>query len=312
VPAGRARAEPTGESLDLLVVGHTNLDHFLRVEQRPARDRTVPLSRQATELGGTAANIARAAAGYGVVTGLLSRVGDDFPEAFEARLLSEGVDLRGLERVPGTRSPACYIVEDGRGGQMTLIHQGPMGAASQAIVPEELIASSDWIHLTTGDPEFLLRVLETARRRGRRVAVDPAQELHYLWDGKRLTRLLRGAEVLFGNTSEVERVLSLLHLRNRDDLLAFVPLIIETRGARGAMARSRRGTVSVPGQHPRTLRQITGAGDAFRGGFYAGWFSGQPLEHCLRAGTRAATRWIETGGVVRRPGARRATKGTRR
>jgi sugar/nucleoside kinase (ribokinase family) len=36
-----------------------------------------------------------------------------------------------------------------------------------------------------------------------------------------------------------------------------------------------------------------GAGDSFRGGFYAGWFEGEELRRCLIAGTRAAARWME-------------------
>ena len=299
----RARpVEGPARALDLTVVGHTNLDHFLQVPKLPSPDRTVPLEGFRTELGGTAATIARAASRWGVRVGLLSRVGEDFPTDFEERLARAGIELSGVEHVRGAHSSACYIIEDGKGAQMTLIHQGPMGAAANAPVPRALLRSSSWVHLTTGDPKFQLRVAAVARSERSHVAADPAQEVHYLWNGPGLKRLLAFSEILFGNTSEIDRAEELLGVGSRRELLERVPLIVETQGAGGATAYTRAGTVRAPARRPRRLKQITGAGDAFRGGFYAGWFSGQPLPHCLAAGTRSAAWWMETGGEESRRG----------
>jgi sugar/nucleoside kinase (ribokinase family) len=282
-------------------VGHTNLDRFLDVRRLPQADRTVPIVGSRIELGGTAANIARSAASWGVPSGIASRVGDDFPMGFEEVLAAEGVDLRGLERVPGERSPTCYIVEDGRGSQFTLIDQGAMDDASVPRVPLALLRSTRWVHLTTGPPAFQLRVLAAARKLGRSVSADPAQEVHYRWRGPQLQRLVRGSEILFGNASEVRAVQAVFGARRPDELLSEVPLIVMTRGPDGARAYSRAGTFETPAERPRRIRQVTGAGDAFRGGFYAAWFAGQPLERCLVAGVRSSRIWIEVGGPSKGP-----------
>jgi sugar/nucleoside kinase (ribokinase family) len=282
--------------LDLWVVGHTNIDHLLHVARLPARDRTVPVVRRQARLGGTAANIARSAASWGVRTGLISRVGPDFPPAFRAALDQEHVDLRGLETVPGVPSSACFITEDGRGGQSTLIDQGPMGDRLHPEVPERLLEDAAWVHLTTGAPEYLLRVKAAARQRGLRVAVDPAQEIHYRWSRRPLERLLDDSEILFGNHHEIDRITTILGLRRWEELVDRVPLIIRTRGPKGAEALSRAGRCAVPGSKPRRIEVVTGAGDAFRGGFYAGWFEGEPLAACLGAGSRSARAWIEGRG----------------
>ncbi|MCI4320877.1 MAG: PfkB family carbohydrate kinase, partial [Thermoplasmata archaeon] len=76
-----ARAAPQ-KSGDLLVAGHTIIDRYWDVASLPQRDRTVPVEGVRVRLGGTAANIARAAAGRGLRTALVGRVGDDFPEEF--------------------------------------------------------------------------------------------------------------------------------------------------------------------------------------------------------------------------------------
>ncbi|MCI4330574.1 MAG: PfkB family carbohydrate kinase [Thermoplasmata archaeon] len=295
----RPPADPaSGRRLDLAVVGHINLDHFLDVGELPERDRTVPITAQRTELGGTATNIARVAAHWGVAVGLVSRIGEDFPAGFERRLLEERVDLSGVERVRGAVCSACYIVEDGNGAQMTFIDQGPMRDARRAALPSTLWANVDWVHLGTGDPEYLERIATAARSGGAHLAADPAQEIHYRWDRARLLKMLGKAEIFFGNRSEVDRALELLKLPDRRALLKVVPMVVETRGAKGAIAHTRAGTVSVAARTPRRLRQVTGAGDAFRGGFYAGWFAGQTLRGCLVAGTRAASAWMQGDHAV--------------
>jgi sugar/nucleoside kinase (ribokinase family) len=288
--------------LDLLVVGHTNLDIFLHVAKLPEHDRTTPIARRETRLGGTAANIARAAAHWGVRTGLISRVGPDFPAEFRAQLERDGIDLRGFEMVDGIPSSACFIAEDGRGGQFTMIDQGPMRDGLPFRVPRALLGDAPWVHLTTGAPEYLMEIKAEVRRRGGRVAVDPAQEIHYRWNGPALEGLLEGSEMFFGNSHEIDRAAELLDRRRWTDLVDLVPLIIRTNGRRGVAAASRAGLVEVPGEKPRRLATVTGAGDAFRGGFYAGWIEGEPLEDTLRAGVRSARAWIETGGLpARRP-----------
>ena len=241
--------------LDLWVVGHTNLDQFLRVRQLPQPDRTVPITGRETRLGGTAANIALASAAWGVRTGLISRVGPDFPPELRQRLSGAGIDLRGLDTVPATPSSACFIAEDGRGGQMTLIDQGPMGDAVPYRVPERLLADAPWVHLTTGSPRFLLALKASALRAGARVAVDPAQEIHYRWNRRDLIGLLSGAEILFGNHHEIDRVRSLVGARRVDELLERVPLVVRTDGADGATAFRRTGVVRVAADRPRRLRQ---------------------------------------------------------
>ncbi|MGA8665056.1 MAG: PfkB family carbohydrate kinase [Thermoplasmata archaeon] len=288
------RDAATDRPRDLLVAGHINVDRFLRVPEFPEPDRTEPILAARSELGGTAANIALTASRYGVACGLVARVGDGFTTALEAPLRRAAIDLRGVVHTPGRGTPTCFIVEDSRGSQRTLIDQGPMG--DRPVLPFRVPASMDeysWLHVTTGPPLVHLRLVDAARARGLRVAADPAQEIHYRWNAVLLRRLLARSEVFFGNRAEVDRALELLHLATPSALLELVPLVIRTEGAKGVTAFSRRGTVRVAARRPKRRRTIVGAGDAFRGGFYAGWFEGAPLVGCLEAGTRAAARWIE-------------------
>jgi len=284
---------PADRPRDLLVSGHVIVDRFLSVRSFPAADRTVPVLSGRAELGGTATNIVWAASRLGVATGLVARVGDGFPDEYVETLRRAGVDVRGLERIEGRPTPTCYIIEDHAGDQRTLIDQGVMGASRGAFVPPGWLDDYAWLHLTTADPAFQLRLMKAARARGLKVAADPAQEIHYRWDRRSFRQLLGSSEILFGNRSEIARAVEFVGARRAEGLLEFVPLVVRTEGKEGATAFSRAGTVHVRAAPHARVRTLVGAGDAFRGGFYAAWFAGQPLVSCLTAGTRSSARWIE-------------------
>jgi sugar/nucleoside kinase (ribokinase family) len=270
-----------------------NVDRFLRLKLFPAPDRTVPVAANRIALGGTAATLARVASSYGVRTGIVARVGTEFPAEFRRALRTARIDLRGVETVPSAPTPTCYIMEDEDGGQRTLIDQGPMGDAARASLPAAMLHQYSWLHVTTGDPTFQLRLARLAGRTRVRVAADPAQEIHYRWDRRSLTELLGLSEILFGNRAEIAHAVALVGGGGTDALLARVPLVVRTEGPDGVSAFTRAGVRHVPATRARRVRSAVGAGDAFRGGFYAAWFEGEPLERCLRAGTRAGARWME-------------------
>ena len=287
-------AGPADRPRELLVAGHVNVDRYLRLDGFPESDRTVPVRAHRVELGGTAGNLALAASGLGVRCGLVARIGQGFPTAFLTRLREGRIDLRGLEEIPDRPTPTAYILEDARGRQRTLMDQGAMGDEVGPRPPRfPWLREYDWAHLTTGPPRMQLALGAAARRAGVRIAVDPAQEVHYRWTPATLRRLLDGAEILFGNRAEIARIAEMLDTSGAHRLLEWVPMVVETRGSLGARAYTRSGRVEVSAVRPRRIRSVVGAGDHFRGGFYAAWFHGEELTGCLRAGVRAAARAME-------------------
>jgi len=270
-----------------------NVDRTLGIPRFPGPDRTVPITSARVELGGTAANLARVAARHGVSVGLVSRVGDGFLPEHRRLLEDAGIDLGGVRSVPGRPTPTCYILEDARGAQRTLIDQGPMSEAGRLTVDRRWLNRYAWLHIGTGPPELQLRLAALARRLGLRIAADPAQEIFYRWSAFALRRLLGLSELLFGNRAEIARAMALTHRSTVAELTELVPCVVRTEGSGGATAFSRVGSVHAGGQRPSTFRSIVGAGDAFRGGFYGAFFSGATLARALAAGNRAAVRWIE-------------------
>ena len=281
----RSTAASGTRPLDLLCVGHLNLDHEVSVRELPAADRTVPIEHHAVYLGGTAGNVARWSAHLGVRTGISAFIGSDFPSEFRTLLEQEGVDLTRVAVRPGMLTPTCWIARDASNRQFTFIDQAAMADTGAEPLPS--LKGVGWVHLNTGDPVYQLRVARLAQKHGIHVSADPAQEIHYRWSPRQLEELLRLSEILFGNHHELRRAAQALGVARTEGLIEKVPLVVETRGERGALAHFKGGSAECPAFPVRTVRSVTGAGDAFRGGFYAGWFAGLPLEQCLRSGCRA-------------------------
>jgi sugar/nucleoside kinase (ribokinase family) len=61
---------------------------------------------------------------------------------------------------------------------------------------------------------------------------------------------------------------------------------------------TRSGTFQIPAAKARTIVDTTGAGDAFRAGFYAGLYRKRELRDCARLGAATASFVIEERGSL--------------
>ena len=279
------------------VFGHVVLDHILEVPRLPVPDRTVRALGQETHFGGTGGNVARVAAKLGVPTALASFVGEDFPAEYRAGLAADGVDVTDLRIVRGATTPAAWIFTAPGGRQTTVIDQGPMWDAHTRPVPAHTVRSAQIVHLGTGRPKYHLRVARLAARLGKTIALDPSQEITYAYTRTSFLALLRHAHLFFGNEAETRFALKFARLREPRDLLRYVDQVIVTRGRRGSVVITREdGTHRIPRVPPRRVVDVTGAGDAYRAGYYAGMSRGYEPRRCGLLGSAVASFVIEASG----------------
>jgi sugar/nucleoside kinase (ribokinase family) len=279
------------------VFGHVVLDQIVTLEKLPEPNTSIQILDRERFFGGTGGNIARVAARLGVRTALASFVGEDFPQEYREALVADGVDVTDLRCVPGHRTPMAWIFSDRRGNQMAIVDQGPMRVASHLEVLTHTVESSTVVHIGTGRPEYYSRVAALASRLGKRIAFDPSQEIHYVYTAATFMRLLRRAEFFFGNESETKRALAFARRKRPADLLEFVRTVVLTRGATGSTVFSEAGKEEIPAVRPRRVVDVTGAGDAYRAGFYAGLSRGFDLRRCGLLGSAVASFVIERRGT---------------
>ncbi len=277
------------------IFGHVVLDHIMRVPRLPKAGITVPVEHHAISYGGTAGNMARVAGHLGVPVAVASFVGEDFPAEYRQALERDGVDLQDLRVVPGHLTPRAWILNGPGEEQATIIDQGPMAHAPEFELLEHAIRDSAWVHVGTGNPAYHRRVVRMAEQLGKAVAFDPSQEIHYMYTARPLRELMEAADIFFGNDVELGRALEMLDLGDPQALLGFVDTVVWTRGGRGSTILTKGRRLEIPSV-PVEVVDVTGAGDAYRGGFYAGLHRGWDLERCGLMGAVAASFVLEAKG----------------
>jgi len=281
----------------LCVYGHTNLDHILTLKDLPERNTSSNVLSKKSFFGGTGANVATMASALGVPTALVSYVGKDLPQDFRRLMESKGVMLDELVEVEGKETPTVWIATDEKEDQVAYVFQGAM--ADMGSYPIKVKGAKDAlaIHLMTGSPDYYLKLLAQPYMLRKRRALDPAQEIHHVWDAERFRKALGYTDMLFCNRNELSTALRYAGRDGPENLLADVPVIVNTLGAGGARIYTKEEVLEVPAAKVKVI-DPTGAGDAFRAGFYAGLYHGKGWRECGALGCAAASFAVSSPGSL--------------
>lgn len=277
--------------------GHVVLDYIVTVPRLPKPNTSIQILDRQRYFGGTAGNLARAAARLGVGTSLASFVGTDFPADYRDALRKEGVDLSDLRPVPRHATPTAWVFSDRAGDQMAIIDQGPMADAARRPVLMHSVRDVELVHLGTGRPEYYRKVALAAERLGRTVAFDPSQEIHYVYNRALFRDLMDRSTYFFGNEAEIAKAKEFLRATDTKDLLHHADVVVATLGARGSAVFTPWGRIRIPAVRPKRVVDVTGAGDAYRAGFYAGLAHGYDLRRCGLLGSAVASFVVESRGT---------------
>lgn len=266
----------------ILVVGSVALDTVY-----------TPFGEADEALGGAAAYFAIAATLYDRVN-LVAVVGDDFPDAFTALLRSRNADLRGLQVVPGKtfRWGGRYALD--MNSRETLFTELGVFADFQPIVPPDY-ARPDILFLANIQPQLQLHVLEqtqahapaSAARATQLVALDTMN----LWIAQTrdaLTEVLKRVDIVLMAEEEARQYADSPSLRvAARRILGLGPrLLVIKQGSYGALLLGADGAYFAAPSYPlEDVRDPTGAGDAFAGGFLGYLASQLQRGHPLTATT---------------------------
>ena len=106
-------------------VGHASLDHVFEIDAFPAEPTKTLAHRFSARAGGMSLHASIACARLGARARLLSRVGDDEAATFlRRRLIEEGVQADGMQRVPGATTSLAAVIVDAGGTRQIFIHRG--------------------------------------------------------------------------------------------------------------------------------------------------------------------------------------------
>ncbi len=224
-----------------------------------------PFGQAEEVLGGSATYFSTAASFFTDVR-LVAVVGEDFPEHHLAFLRDRKVDLRGLQRVPG--KTFRWVGEYGfdLNQARTLDTQLNVFANFAPKIPEEY-HDSEVVFLANIDPDLQREVL----RQVRRPALIAADTMNYWIANKAesLRQTLNLVDTLLINDAETRQLAGEANLvQAAQKILAWGPksLVIK-RGEYGALMINEGGWFAAPALPLEEIRDPTGAGDCFAGGF---------------------------------------------
>ena len=257
-------------------------------------------------LGGSAANVAVAAARLGNHTGLISGVGDDpFGRYVRAELARLGVDNRYVAVHDEYPTPVtfCEIVPP---DDFPLYFYRKPSAPDLQIAPGEIDADAVrsarlYWSTVTGLSEEPSRsahfaaweargASEATGGNGRRSPLT-VLDLDYrpmFWESpaaatEQVQRALQHVTVAVGNREECEIAVGESNPHKAADALLElgVELAIVKQGPRGVLGKTKRSSLTVPPNEVDVVNGL-GAGDSFGGSLIHGLLHGWPLEKTLR------------------------------
>jgi len=236
--------------------------------------------------GGSAANVAAAVARAGGRARFVGRIGDD-GDGLAAQLASCGVDVR-VQR--GGRTGTVVVLVDAAGERTMFPDRA--AAAELGPIDSEWLAGSAVVHLPAYGLQTAADVLIAATRSVPAVTVDVSATSVVATLGHRFHQLLDelAPAVVFANAAEAVAA----------GLLDDPPWpVIVKRGPDPASILCDGRRVEVPAVAVGDVRDTTGAGDAFAGGFLTAYVAGADLVDACRAGHRAAASVLTTAGAGR-------------
>jgi sugar/nucleoside kinase (ribokinase family) len=240
---------------DLLVVGSVALD-----------DLDGPFGRRPDVLGGSASYISVAASFLTRAVHLVGVVGDDFPGEHVDLFVARGIDIAGLERAPGTTFRWRGVYSETLETRRTLDTQlGVFADFRPRLSPAQRAASL--VFLGNIDPTLQLEVLDQVRR-PTLVACDT---MNFWITGKldELRRVLERVDILLVNDEEARQLAGVHNLVRAADAIRMMGAraVIVKRGDSGALLFHESGVFAAPALPLADVRDPTGAGDSFAGGF---------------------------------------------
>jgi len=240
--------------MDILVIGSVAFDSV-----------ETPFGRGDDILGGSATYFSTSASFFTGVQ-LVAVVGDDFPDEPKAFLSSRGVDLAGLQTVPGEtfrwKGRYGYDLNEAQ----TLETHLNVFETFHPQLPESY-RKAEYVFLANIDPELQLEVLKQVER-PKLIACDT---MNFWIEGKReaLLGTLGHVDILVINEAEVRQLAEEANLvKASRAVLAMGPkTLVVKRGEYGVLVFTEHSIFSAPAYPLEEVFDPTGAGDTFAGGF---------------------------------------------
>ena len=260
------------------------------------------LKIEETVSGGSVANSIVGLSQLGNKVGFIGKVSDDdLGNKYEEGLKNEKVDFFYSKKKEIEPTGTCLILITPDSERTMVTFLGTAGKINESDISTNAIKNSEILFLEgylwdEGAPK---KAFEKAINNSNKVAMSLSDlfcverhKLHFL-------ELVKNKlDITFANEQEI---MSLIDVKNFDDAIKFAKevskLIVITRGEKGAIAINKNEVVECSARGNLEIKDLTGAGDLFAGGFLHGIINNKSMKESLEAGTEMSSKVIQIIGA---------------
>ena len=255
-----------------------------------------------TVSGGSVANSIVSLSQLGNKVGFIGKVSDDnLGNKYEEGLNKENVTFFYSKKKEVIPTGTCLILITPDSERTMVTFLGTAGKINENDVDSNAVKNSEILFLEgylwdEGEPK---KAFEKAIRKSNKVAMSLSDLFCVERHKPNFLELVRNKlDITFANEQEIT---SLIDAKNFNDVINFSKkinkLIVITRGEKGALAVNKSEVVECSAKNNLKIKDLTGAGDLFAGGFLHGLINNKSTKESLEIGTEMSSKVIQIIGA---------------
>lgn len=295
--------------MEVIVTGSLGYDYIMdfpgRFAERIMPDKIHKLSlsflvdKLSKQFGGVAGNIAYTLKLLGIDPLVVACTGNDF-SPYKKHLMKHQIRTSQIKEYKDESCSLYSVVTDQDDNQIGSFYVGAMKYAKNlslqgSTLHSRVEPSRNFAILAPTDPAAMKKYVKECRDLNLPYLYDPAFQIA-AFTADELKEGIEGAAIFIGNDYEIALVEERMGI-SHEELLTLTPIVITTLGAKGSVVETRKESIHIKPAKPKNTSDPTGAGDAFRAGFLAGYLRKLDLATCGQMGSVAAVYTVEKYGT---------------
>lgn len=263
----------------------------------PDKIHTISLSLLADKLhkqfGGTAGNIAYSLKLLDVEPLVQTYAGNDFSE-YKAFWKTQKIQTTYIAVDTKNSSGTYFVVTDQADNQIGAYYKGALVHTSLLHLAR-IHEPFDFVVISANEPKAMTQYVRECMEHKIPYMYDPSFQIAS-FSKKELHDGVSHASIFIGNDYEISLLEKRLEITHKG-LLRLCPVVITTLGAKGSRIESDTKQMLIRPAKVKGIVDPTGAGDAYRSGFLAGFMRRFDLRTCGQMGSVAAAYTVELFGT---------------
>jgi len=260
------------------------------------------LKIEETISGGSVANSIVGLSQLGNKVGFIGKISDDdLGNKYEKGLKKENVEFFYSKKKEIVPTGTCLILITPDSERTMVTFLGTAGKINENDIDVNAIKNSEILFLEgylwdEGEPK---KAFEKAINNSNKVAMSLSDLFCVERHKPHFLELVKNKiDITFANEQEI---MSLIDVRNFDEVIKFAKgikkLVVITRGEKGALAIINDEVIECQAKKNLEIKDLTGAGDLFAGGFLHGFINKKSTNQSLEIATEMSSKVIQIIGA---------------